>query len=216
LNGRRERRKARTRTLLLEAALDLFSRRGIYDTRVEDITEAADLGKGAFYNYFESKEALIAEIMAEGVDLLDRRFLAAADGRGMRELVLALARQHVLFFREHPSYLLLFHQVRGLLQIEQRGRQRLASTLADYLRRLGNRLCPPGGPSWTDAQRLDRAAALAGAILGYASFCRAAGMDFRAETLDAFLAQGAADWACTPRQATPATGRPASRSRGAA
>jgi AcrR family transcriptional regulator len=42
--------------------LRLFSERGVTATTVEDITNAADVGKGTFFNYFPSKEQIIADI----------------------------------------------------------------------------------------------------------------------------------------------------------
>jgi len=56
---RRERRQAETRDRLMLAALRLFAERGMAETSVEDITEAADVGKGTFFNYFPSKEHLL-------------------------------------------------------------------------------------------------------------------------------------------------------------
>src|SRR5579859_3717396 len=57
--GRRERRSAETRERLFRAALDLFARKGFTETTVEDITEAADVGKGTFFNYFPSKDHIL-------------------------------------------------------------------------------------------------------------------------------------------------------------
>jgi AcrR family transcriptional regulator len=57
--GRRERRRQETRERLFRAALRLFAQRGFLATKVEDITEAADVGKGTFFNYFPSKEHLL-------------------------------------------------------------------------------------------------------------------------------------------------------------
>jgi AcrR family transcriptional regulator len=39
--------------------LDLFAAKGFAETTVEDITEAADVGKGTFFNYFPSKDHLL-------------------------------------------------------------------------------------------------------------------------------------------------------------
>src|SRR5580658_1987221 len=58
-HGRRARRSAETRERLFRAALDLFARRGFTETTVEDITEAADVGKGTFFNYFPSKDHIL-------------------------------------------------------------------------------------------------------------------------------------------------------------
>src|SRR5277367_1477912 len=57
--GRRERRQNETRDRLMHAALRLFAQRGMAETSVEDITEAADVGKGTFFNYFPSKEHVL-------------------------------------------------------------------------------------------------------------------------------------------------------------
>ena len=58
--GRRARRQAETRARILHAALDLFARQGFFSTTVEQITQAADVGKGTFFNYFPSKEHVLA------------------------------------------------------------------------------------------------------------------------------------------------------------
>src|SRR5580765_8714561 len=59
VNSRRQRKSAELRERLFRAALDLFARKGFSETTVEDITEAADLGKGTFFNYFPSKEHVL-------------------------------------------------------------------------------------------------------------------------------------------------------------
>lgn len=62
--GRRERRAAETRLRLFRCALHLFGERGFPNVTVEDITEAADVGKGTFFNYFQSKDHIVG-VMAE-------------------------------------------------------------------------------------------------------------------------------------------------------
>ena len=58
--GRRQRRQAETRERIYRAALHIFARRGYGAATIEQITEAADVGKGTFFNYFPSKEHLLA------------------------------------------------------------------------------------------------------------------------------------------------------------
>jgi len=57
--GRRERKRAETRERIFRAAMQLFAERGFLETTVEDITEAADVGKGTFFNYFPGKEHVL-------------------------------------------------------------------------------------------------------------------------------------------------------------
>jgi AcrR family transcriptional regulator len=56
---RRQRRSLQIREHLFRAALDLFAQHGFADTTVEDITNAADVGKGTFFNYFPSKDHIL-------------------------------------------------------------------------------------------------------------------------------------------------------------
>ena len=70
------------RARLLEAGVQTFSKSGFNGCSVQDITDAAGVPKGSFYNHFESKEALGAAALehfwtAEACDEL--RVLARAD-----------------------------------------------------------------------------------------------------------------------------------------
>ena len=51
------------REQLLDAGLQVLHERGFNATSVQDITEAAGVPKGSFYNHFESKEDLGAEVV---------------------------------------------------------------------------------------------------------------------------------------------------------
>jgi TetR/AcrR family transcriptional regulator, transcriptional repressor for nem operon len=52
-----------SRAHLINSALETLHRQGFNGTAVQDITNAAGLPKGSFYNYFESKEALALEVI---------------------------------------------------------------------------------------------------------------------------------------------------------
>jgi AcrR family transcriptional regulator len=56
---RRARRSTEIREKLFRAALTMFAKKGYADTTVEDITNAADVGKGTFFNYFPSKDHIL-------------------------------------------------------------------------------------------------------------------------------------------------------------
>jgi AcrR family transcriptional regulator len=59
------RRRAATRARLLAAAQATFARHGVDATRVQDITEEADVGFGSFYNHFDDKDAIVAAVLEE-------------------------------------------------------------------------------------------------------------------------------------------------------
>lgn len=64
---RHARRRERTRSKLIDAARALFARKGVDNTRINEITDAADVGFGSFYNHFESKEAIVEAVLAETI-----------------------------------------------------------------------------------------------------------------------------------------------------
>jgi AcrR family transcriptional regulator len=72
---RRERRSIELRERLFHAAIRLFALKGFSETTVEDITNAADVGKGTFFNYFPSKEHILASFGRMQI----RKVQAAAD-----------------------------------------------------------------------------------------------------------------------------------------
>jgi AcrR family transcriptional regulator len=65
---RGERRKRETRSRLLEAALRLMAEKGMEGVAINEITQAADVGFGSFYNHFESKEAIYAALLDWGFE----------------------------------------------------------------------------------------------------------------------------------------------------
>jgi len=61
--SRGARRRRETRSRLLVAALKLMAEKGMEGAAINEITEAADVGFGSFYNHFESKEAIYAALL---------------------------------------------------------------------------------------------------------------------------------------------------------
>jgi AcrR family transcriptional regulator len=55
----RDRKRARTRQALVDAATELFERNGYEQTTIADITAAAEIGTRTFFGYFASKEELL-------------------------------------------------------------------------------------------------------------------------------------------------------------
>lgn len=98
--GRRQRRAAETRLRLFRCALQLFAERGFSSVTVEDITEAADVGKGTFFNYFESKDHVLGVMAEIQLGKVAEALARATDGEHDIHFVL-----HRLFLRiaEEPG-----------------------------------------------------------------------------------------------------------------
>ncbi len=67
--NRGARRRAQTRAQLLDAAKELFARQGIDGTRIQEITELADVGFGSFYNHFADKDAIVEAVLRDTTNL---------------------------------------------------------------------------------------------------------------------------------------------------
>lgn len=90
-DGLRERKKARTRDQIAEAALELFVQQGYNETTLEEIAETAEVHKRTLLRYFPSKSHLI---LHRNLSLLEK-FKDTLRDRG-RTPVLELWKNHVV------------------------------------------------------------------------------------------------------------------------
>ncbi|HZD65615.1 MAG TPA: TetR family transcriptional regulator, partial [Acidimicrobiales bacterium] len=90
--GLRERKKARTRQQLEEAAFALFAERGFDATTVEDITAAVEVSPRTFFRYFTTKEEVL---LAYDRELRDQ-VVAALEARPADEPVLLAVHRAVM------------------------------------------------------------------------------------------------------------------------
>ncbi|MFI5370490.1 MAG: TetR/AcrR family transcriptional regulator [Candidatus Eisenbacteria bacterium] len=166
--GRREHRKRITRRDLLVAGRRLFSEKGIYDARIEDLTHLAGVAKGTLYGYFADKEALIEAVVTSGFDELAGVVQRATHGATTRaERIERVAREHLVFLDENPDLMRVFHQVRGLLKFDEPHWPGLRRVFEYHLETVARQISRDGR---TVTER-DRAIAklLFGAISGIAS-----------------------------------------------
>ena len=63
--SKREAKKQLFRSTIVESAVKLFSKKGIKNTAIADIMKEAGLGIGTFYNYFESKDDLLRNLLIQ-------------------------------------------------------------------------------------------------------------------------------------------------------
>jgi len=109
---RLDRRKARTRRALVEAARRLLAERHTTDVSIQEITDTADVGFGSFYNHFESKaelfEVAVAEVLEEYGAALDR----ACDGlEDSAEIYAVGVRMTARLAESHPEVARILLQV---------------------------------------------------------------------------------------------------------
>jgi AcrR family transcriptional regulator len=123
-------RRAQTRTRLLEAAAEVYSRRGFAGATLEEVAAEAGFTKGAVYGHFGSKENLLLALVeehlagqvAEQLELFDR-------DRATWERPLAGSERWMERLHERPERFRLFVELWAYAQRDERLRQRLADAL---------------------------------------------------------------------------------------
>ncbi|WP_135452699.1 TetR family transcriptional regulator [Mycobacterium sp. DL99] len=93
--GLRERKKQRTRAMLIEAAIDLCDRQGFEQTTVEQIAAVADVSPRTFSRYFATKDAVVLAFVDEVIEIVAIELEAQPAGIGDIE---ALYRAHLQAF----------------------------------------------------------------------------------------------------------------------
>src|ERR1700686_841612 len=103
--GRNERRKARTRSALLAAGKPLFGEQGFDATTIAEIADGADVAIGSFYNYFDTKDELLAALLQETLaEELSRMQARRAGIEDPAEAISVAHRHFVRLAREEPEW----------------------------------------------------------------------------------------------------------------
>ena len=149
VDGLRERKRAHTRAITVDVALELFAARGYDEVTVADICAAAKIAPRTFFRYFPTKEDVLAEPAREMAARVTAAIAAAPAGQDdARTLTLALRQlgEHVLDHRERLSVFLRVAAesaaVRSnpFVRLSDRERELTAVLLARHDR--------PGPPDW--------------------------------------------------------------------
>lgn len=107
--SRGERRRARTRIAILDAAEAVFRDGGYHGARVEEIAERADLSVGSIYLHFAGKQGVFLALVERSLDVFASYMDETEDpGLGPLQRVLAGGDAYLRFHLDHPG---LFHFV---------------------------------------------------------------------------------------------------------
>jgi AcrR family transcriptional regulator len=129
----KQQRAARTRMEILQASIDLFARRGILATTMNELARAIKMTPGALYWHFPTKEDLLLAAMEE----LHRRFigefaevLTAGRKWPAKKQLEAFVDRTRAFLRYHPVFGIFF----GMLAAESANNNpRVAEALREML-----------------------------------------------------------------------------------
>lgn len=102
--ARADRRRARTRGAILDAAEAVFGREGYETARLEEIAEAADMSVGSIYTHFDGKRGVYLHLVERAL-VLFADYMERSDDPSMTPLqrVLAGGDAYLKFHLEHPG-----------------------------------------------------------------------------------------------------------------
>lgn len=89
---------------MLESAARHFAQHGLDGANVDAISLEAGYAKGTLYNYFRSKEHLLAEVLAEACRRAVERYSQPAPRSSVRQRLMALAQADVEVLREDEGF----------------------------------------------------------------------------------------------------------------
>jgi AcrR family transcriptional regulator len=108
--GRREQRRRRHQALsqehLLDAAEEVFGRKGYHETTLKEVAELADFSVGSVYSFFENKDDLFRQIFVRrgGEFMPEMRELLATGGDEPLAQLHRLIDFQVAWFRRRPHF----------------------------------------------------------------------------------------------------------------
>ena len=96
--------RANKRTLITDAAVDVFAEKGFHQARVSDIARRAGVADGTIYLYFKNKEDLLLSVFEEKMDYLLTELGVALEGiQHPEERIRQFARFHFEQVRENRA-----------------------------------------------------------------------------------------------------------------
>ncbi|MGE8206563.1 TetR/AcrR family transcriptional regulator [Heyndrickxia sp. NPDC080065] len=94
---------------MIECAIKLFAEKGYQSTSVQDIVSEYGISKGAFYNYFSSKEELLLAIFQYYYEIIDQRMQKIQKEKlPPREIMKKQIIGQFEFFVEHRDFIVMY------------------------------------------------------------------------------------------------------------
>ncbi len=142
--------KKEKRNLFIVTALSVFEEKGFNNTRIKDITKRANTSVGNFYNYFNSKEEVIEELVSGLAELMISKF---------RELFIYFKQNRIppisavknlfrgyakMFKEKKESFLIFFEQMGGMDQKYRTKRNEILDNFTNEVEKIISKLIEYG------------------------------------------------------------------------
>jgi AcrR family transcriptional regulator len=98
----------------------VFAEKGLASTRIDEITERADVGKGTFYYHFRTKDVLIEDLIGNMLGELEEDILDRCENiDNLNDLLDTVIQAHLDFFNNRWEDFVLYFQGRADLTLEE-------------------------------------------------------------------------------------------------
>jgi len=122
IKERKEREKRQRANDILEAARQIFERKGFLNTPLQDVAKEAEISVGLIYRYFLSKEDIFASLALKGAEQFDehlkvllRRAKIAKSRPQVVDVLVAIADSFFSFYSLYGEYFdLLLYSYKGM------------------------------------------------------------------------------------------------------
>lgn len=125
------------KTAILKMALELFSKKGLGESTVDEIVKISNTSKGTFYHYFKSKNQLFLELLETGVDFLiseiEQKMNANDKHDAFDDLKMLVDAQVDLFIENPHFFKLMISEVWRLEEIWHEGVQDIRKKYLHYV-----------------------------------------------------------------------------------
>lgn len=127
------------------AAMELFARNGYHSTSISQIAREAGVSKGLLYNYFESKEALLHDIIMEAVELGEQMMGqvissdadAAEQLRWMTEMTFGIVQKDLHYWKLMTALAFQTDVLTSLMPELKKKQEEAVGVISGIFRRLG-------------------------------------------------------------------------------
>ncbi len=134
-----ERMKAKSRSAIVSAALELFAKKGFSATTTDEIARKAKVSKGLIFSHFRTKQDILLAIIDEEIDLLLPKTNENDDARAPKDKLVSFINTWLSLLKDEPLLVRLSLQLNlddGWRKILKRKGKRYIELYLDRMRNL--------------------------------------------------------------------------------
>ncbi|MCF8379868.1 MAG: TetR/AcrR family transcriptional regulator [Bacteroidales bacterium] len=133
------------KALIQEVALELFAKKGYHSTSISMIAKKAGISKGLLYNYYESKEDLLNEIITQGMNQAMQMMDPNQDGQVTRDEMAFMINESFEILQTHSRFWILYFSLLPQAEVFEIVKDKfysiyklMISMLTDYFKKRGS------------------------------------------------------------------------------